>query len=378
MSTAMKRRIGRALVAALGVGLNAVAAADVEGHYVTRNLVSDGTIAADHVDANLVNAWGLTALPATPWWVADNGTGVATLYDQAGVAQPQPKPLVVALPGAGAPAAPTGAASNATCDFVITLDGTTAPARFLFASEDGTISAWTRPPPPAPLPTHAVVVVDHSAAGAVFKGLALAATPAGSRLYATNFHDAVVEVFDGAFAPVAAPGAFVDPGIPAGFAPFGIMIHGDTVYVTYAKQDAARHDDVKGPHLGFVSAFGLDGTFLRRVASRGKLDAPWGLALAPADFGQASGRLLVGNFGDGHIVSFRLAGEGDDAGGDGNGAYLTGPGGRLHVDGLWALAFGNGAVAGPTNVLFFTAGPAGETHGLFGRIDLAPHPGDRD
>ncbi|HEX8908067.1 MAG TPA: TIGR03118 family protein, partial [Anaeromyxobacteraceae bacterium] len=161
-------------------------------------------------------------------------------------------------------------------------------------------------------------------------------------------------------------------------APFGIMIHGDTVYVTYAKQDAARHDDVKGPHLGFVSAFGLDGTFLRRVASRGKLDAPWGLALAPADFGQASGRLLVGNFGDGHIVSFRLAGEGDDDGGNGNGAYLTGPGGRLHVDGLWALAFGNGAVAGPTNVLFFTAGPAGETHGLFGRIDLAPHPGDRD
>jgi uncharacterized protein (TIGR03118 family) len=364
----MRWRGARAAGAAwVGAAVLAASTARAEvGRYAVRNLVSDGAVAAEHVDPNLVNAWGLTALPATPWWVSDNGTGVATLYDQDGVAQPQPTPLVVALPGAGEPAAPTGAAANTTSEFVITLDGTTAPARFLFASEDGTVSAWTRPPPPAPAPTHAVVVVDHASAGAVFKGLALAATPAGARLYATNFHDAVVEVFDGTFAPVTAPGAFVDPGIPAGFAPFGIQVAGGAVYVTYAKQDAAGHDDVAGHGLGFVSAFGLDGAFLRRVASRGKLDSPWGLAIAPPSFGPASGHLLVGNFGDGHIVVFPL--DADDA--EDRGKYLHGLHGRIEIDGLWALEFGNGAAAGPANVLFFTAGPQDESHGLFGRIDL--------
>lgn len=358
----------RRVVVACAAWLGALGAAADGDKFVVRNLVSDGAVAAEHVDANLVNAWGLTSLSTTPWWVADNGTGVATLYDGEGVAQPQPTPLVVGLPGAGGPAAPTGAASNATSGFVITLDGTTAPARFLFASEDGTLSAWTRPPPPAPAPTHGLVVVDHSTAGAVFKGLALADTPAGPRLYATDFHGAAVEVFDDTFASVSAPGGFVDPGIPAGFAPFGIAVVGDVVYVTYAKQDAARHDDVAGNGLGFVSAFALDGTFMRRIATRGKLNAPWGIAVAAASFGPHAGRLLVGNFGDGHIISYPVGGEED---GQGNGGkFVTTKQGRVTIDGLWALRFGNDGAAGPSGTLFFTAGPFDEKHGLFGRIDF--------
>ncbi|HUL61229.1 MAG TPA: TIGR03118 family protein [Anaeromyxobacteraceae bacterium] len=356
---------------------------EAEGQYLRRDLVSDGFLPAEQPpDADLVNAWGLAALPTSPWWIADNGTALSTLYDGDGEKQA----LRVAIPGAGgAPAAPTGLVANTTTDFVIMMGPTTAPARFMFASEDGTLSAWTLTTPPS---TTAVGVIDNSASGAVYKGLSLASTAAGSRLYATNFHEGVVEVFDGAFAPVPSPGAFMDPAIPAGFAPFGILAAGGVVYVTYAKQDADRHDDVQGPHLGFVDAYATDGTLLHRVASRGKLDAPWGLAVAPADFGPHSGRLLVGNFGDGHIVSYALHGDrgdgrrdridmaergrDDDDDGGGAGRYLTARGGRVTIDGLWALAFGNGARAGPTNALFFTAGPGDEAHGLFGRIDFVP------
>jgi uncharacterized protein (TIGR03118 family) len=333
----------------------------VDGHYVQRNLVSDGFVPAEHLDANLVNGWGITALPTSPWWVSDNGTGKATLYDGNGV----PQALVVSVTGAGgAPAAPTGNVANTLPAFSVTIGTATANARFMFASEDGTLSAWILPG------TVSAVVVDHSAAGAVYKGLALASPSAGPRLLAANFHAGAVEVFDGAFAPVPSPGAFVDPGIPSGFAPFGIRTLGDVVYVTYAEQDAALHDDVSGKHLGFVSAFAQDGTFLRRIASGGKLNSPWGLALAPASFGPASGRLLVGNFGDGHLVSYAL--DGSEAEADDGGVYLTGKGGRITIDGLWGIAFGNDARAGPSSALFFAAGPGGEAHGLFGRIDFVP------
>ncbi len=332
------------------------------GIYVQTNLVSDGFVAAKFTDPDLKNGWGLAALPASPWWVSDNGSGLATLYDKDGVKQAR----VVTIPGAGgAQGTPTGVMANTTGDFPVTLGATTAPARFIFAGEDGTISAWTLTDPPSAM---AAIVVDNSASGAVQKGLAVASTPGGSRLYVTNFHEGTVEVYDGSFAPAPSAG-FVDPGIPAGFAPFGIRAIGELVYVTYAMQDADREDDVAGQHLGYVSAFGLDGTFLRRIASRGKLNAPWGLALAPSDFGRHSGRLLVGNFGDGHIVSFAADGSEDD---DGGGAYLTAKGGRVTIDGLWGISFGNGAAAGPTNALFFAAGPGDEEHGLFGRIDFMP------
>jgi uncharacterized protein (TIGR03118 family) len=358
------------------------------GHYVQRNLVSDGFVPAEHTDANLVNAWGITHLPTTPWWVSDNGANVATLYDGNGIAQFPPQPLVVGITGGqGGAGDPDGVVANATTHFVVSSGGASGPARFIFASEDGTISGWNPgvppPIPPATRSTMTVVAVDNSSpdplGGAVYKGIAIASTPAGDRLYATDFRGGRVEVFDGTFAPVAGP-SFVDPGIPAGYAPFGIRTIGDTVYVTYALQDDAKHDDVAGKHHGFVSAFATDGTFLRRIASRGKLNSPWGLALAPvAGFGRFSGKLLVGNFGDGRIIGYSLDGSDDNADDEeGGGAFLTGKGGPITIDGLWGIDFGNDAAAGPANTLFFAAGPDHENHGLFGRIDFAsgePQPG---
>lgn len=373
-----------------------------KGRYVQRNLVSDGFVPAEHTDPNLVNAWGMARLATSPWWISDNGASVTTLYDGEGVAQFGTPPLVVRITGAGGgPGAPDGAVANPTSSFAVSARGASGPARFLFASEDGTISGWNPgvppPTPPDTRSTETIVAVDHSSpdplGGAVYKGLAIASTPAGDRLYATDFRQGRVDVFDGTFAPVAMPGAFVDPGIPDGFAPFGIQALGDTVYVTYARQDATRHDDVAGKHLGFVSAFATDGTFLRRVASGGKLDSPWGVALAPASgFGRFGGKLLVGNFGDGHIIGYRLDGrrdegdeadddkghgdgeaEADDHGGAG-GQYLTGAFGRITIQGLWGIGFGNDAAAGPSSALFFAAGPGEESHGLFGRIDFVPDP----
>lgn len=349
------------------------------GHatYAERDLVSDGNVPAEHTDLNLVNSWGLDALPTTPWWIADNGKGVSTLYDGDGIAQPlppaTPSPLVVTLPGASAP---TGLVANPGPDFSITLEGATGPARFLFASEDGVIDAWMKT---TPLSTVAVTKVDATPMGAVFKGLAISTgTSLGSRLYATDFHNFLVRVYDGNFNEITQPGQFTDSKIPAGFSPFGIRVFKGVVLVTYAMKEADGDDDVKGAGLGFVDAYSLNGKLLARVASRGKLNAPWGLALAPAGFGRNSFRLLVGNFGDGHIVSFglhrhdgRKRGEqNDDL--DDDGAYLESSGGPIVIDGLWALSFGTGGVAGPTSTLFFTAGPNDEADGLFGRLDLVP------
>jgi uncharacterized protein (TIGR03118 family) len=277
------------------------------------------------------------------------------------------------------------ATANPGAAFAVTSGGASGAARFIFASEDGTISGWNPgvppPVPPATRSTVTVVMVDSSPFGASYKGLAIATASSGDRLYATDFHNGKVDVFDGSFAPVALPGAFVDPHLPAGFAPFGIQAVDGTIYVTFAKQDADRGDEVAGPHLGFVSAFSTDGAFLGRIASRGKLNAPWGVALAPVTgFGRASGKLLVGNFGDGRIIAYSLPGAGHgekDVRGHGErdggtGSYLRGPRGPIAIDGLWGIGFGNGAAAGPVNVLYFAAGPEDEAHGLFGRIDFVP------
>jgi uncharacterized protein (TIGR03118 family) len=329
--------------------------------YEVTALVADTAGAARSVDANLVNGWGLVASPTSPWWLADNGTGRSTLYDGTGT----PQALVVDVPGAGGPAAPTGIVFNGGAAFLLHNGTTTAAARFLFASEDGTLSGWAGS-------TGAHVVVDSSAAGAVYKGLAIAATAAGDRLFATDFHNGRVDVFDGTFAPVAGP-AFVDRRLPRGYAPFGIRTLGGVVYVTYARQDAARHDEVDGRGRGFVSAFDTSGKLLGRIASRGHLDAPWGLALAPANFGSAAGQLIVGNFGDGRLIAYppfstsTPRGEEDEREGSG-GRLLRGASGPLSIDGLWGLSFGNGARAGPADRLYFAAGPGGEQHGLFGYI----------
>jgi uncharacterized protein (TIGR03118 family) len=329
--------------------------------YGQQNLVSDGAVPAGLVDAALVNAWGLVASATSPWWVADNGTGLSTLYNGNTGGKVS---LTVTVPGA-----PTGIVFNSGPGFVVTRGTKSGPARFIFASEDGTISGWN----PAVAATQAVVGVDNSAGGAVYKGLAIASTAAGDRLYATNFRAGTVDVFDAGFQPVS--DAFTDADLPPGYAPFGIRLLGSTIYVTYALQNADKHDDVAGEGHGFVNAFDTGGHLLRRVASRGRLDSPWGLALAPADFGDVSGDLLVGNFGDGHINAFdphRSRGQGEA---QQRGQLHAVDGRPIAIDGLWAIAFGNGAAAGPTNALFFTAGPIHEAHGLFGKLVVTSAPG---
>jgi len=296
----------------------------------------------------------------TPWWVADNQTDLSTLYNASGT----PLPLVVNVPGA-----PTGLVFHRDApDFTVSAGGASGPAIFLFDGEGGEIRGWNPgvPPPVAPATTSTDTEVGFASPdGAIYKGLAIATNP--SRLYATDFHNGRVDVFDGNFMPVNTPGAFTDPKLPAGFAPFGIQNIGDQIFVTYAKQDADAEDDVAGQALGFVDVFDRNGVLLDRVAQRGQLNAPWGLAMAPDDFGTYSGDLLVGNFGDGNINAYTQ---------NPNGTWQ--PAGQLRgsdrkpikIDGLWALQFGHGAIAnnGPTNTLFFTAGPNDENDGLFGSI----------
>jgi uncharacterized protein (TIGR03118 family) len=324
--------------------------------YDVHNLVSDGSVTADTTDTNLVNPWGIVFNPFGPAWVSDNGTGLSTLYDGAG----NISPLVVAIPNSDAP---TGIVYNdsaflRTTDFVVT-DGTkSGPALFMFATEAGTIAGWA---PSVDLP-HAFNAVDNSAGGAIYKGLALSAGGSGSLLYATDFHNRRIDVFDAAFQPVQVSGGFNDAMIPADFAPFGIQAINGDIYVTYAQQDADKVDDVHGRGLGYVDAFDPNGNLLQHVAMRGFLNAPWGLTVAPAGFGQFAGRLLVGNFGDGEINAYDLA-TGRWVG------WLTGNDRRpLQIDGLWGLSFGNGFLGQSVDTLYFTAGPDDEAHGAYGRI----------
>jgi uncharacterized protein (TIGR03118 family) len=326
--------------------------------YVVHNLVADQPGKADRVDADLINAWGLASLSSSPWWVTDNGTDRATVYTSDGAPFPSGSRLVVNIPNA-----PTGAVANGGSSFVISAASASGPALFLFATEEGKILGWNQAIPPA----QAVAAVDRSSAGAIYKGLAIASSGSGDRLYAADFHNGRVDVFDGSFAPVSRPGAFVDSKLPRGFAPFGIQAIGDRIFVSYAKQDAAREDDVDGQGLGFVDAFTTDGTFITRVANRGQLDAPWGMARAPANFGRFSGALLIGNFGNGQINAYRQR---SSRAYTFLGALRNGKSKPLVIDGLWSLQFGHGAANnGPTNTLFFTAGPDDEAHGLFGRIN---------
>ncbi len=324
-------------------------------------LDSDGFIDAPVTDDDLVNTWGLALNPAGLFWLANNGTDTATIYTGDGVAQT----LVVPLP---AGAAPTGVTFYSGNNFILD-DGTSAgPARFIFAGEEGEIFGWGPAISPPGQPASVVRAVDSSSGGAVYKGIALAITGSGERLYATDFRNRRVDVFDGAFEPVSlAPAAFVDPHVPAGFAPFGIASIRGRILVTFAKRDATGEDDIAGPGLGFVSVFDTDGSFIARIGTRGPLNAPWGMAIAPAGFGRFGGDLLVGNFGDGRIIAYRIADDLRSAFPEG---LLRKSDGRpIVIDGLWAINFGNGAAAAPLRTLFFTAGPGDEQHGLFGRIE---------
>ena len=324
--------------------------------YLQHNLVSDLPAHAEVQDKNLVNPWGITAGPTTPFWISDNGTGVSTLYDTDGRPFPAGDPLVVTIPppsGVTTHSAPTGVVFNGTNSFALPTGG---KALFIFAAEDGTISGWN-----LTSGKNAVQKVDHSAS-AVYKGVTIATHGGSDFIYATNFRTGNIDVFDTNFAPA---GSFSDTTLPAGYAPFGIQNIGGTIYVTFALQNAEKHDDVAGAGNGFVDIFNPTGTFTRLI-SNGALNSPWGLAKSPANFGEFSNSLLVGNFGDGTINAF------DSATGVLQGT-LHAPSGRpLTIQGLWGLLFGNGTNGGNPGFLYFTAGIPGpgqiEDHGLFGQI----------
>jgi len=335
--------------------------------YVATALVTDVagmqnpySSSTSHVDPNLVNAWGLVFNPQGFVWVANAGTSKSTLYDGNGV----PQSLVVAIPpnGAGGEAEPTGIVFNASTSFQVTQNGVTGTSIFIFAGEGGTIAGWS----PAVDMTHAVTAVDRSAAGAIYKGLARATQGGADFLYATDFHNGAVDVFDAGFNKVTlAAGAFTDPNLPAGYAPFGIQAIGNQLYVSFAKQDADAEDDVAGAGFGAIDVFDTAGTLVKRlVAVGGSLNAPWGMAVAPADFGTFSNALLVGNFGDGTIRAF------DPQTGNLLGTLAKPNGTPISIEGLWGIAFGNGLNSQPTNTLFFSAGPGDEAHGVYGRIDV--------
>jgi uncharacterized protein (TIGR03118 family) len=326
------------------------------GYTVTR-LVSDEHGVAPNTDPNLVNAWGLVAGPGTPWWVANNGTNTSTLYDGLGTLFPPPPngPLVVSVPGA-----PTGTVFNGGANFKVSNGTTDVASKFIFATEGGTILGW-----PGGV-TAAVQAVDSSASGAVYKGLAID----GDMLYATDFANGKVDVFDGSWNPVVMPGAFTDPFMPTGYGPFGIQNLNGNIFVTYAKQQAGSTDERAGHGLGIVDEYSPTGAFEQRVGSFRGLNAPWGLAWAPADgFGTHSGELLVGNFGDGRINVFVQRPSGQWLS---DSQLRDHDGHRITIDGLWALAFGNGTNNAPTTSLYFTAGPDEESHGLFGTVTANP------
>ena len=328
------------------------------------NLFSDvpGVAQTTDTKGQLVNPWGISFSPQGPFWLSDNGSGLSTLYS--GPGQIQQAGLVVTIPGvAGSGGTPTGTVFNGTGGFSVSGNGTSGSAFFIFASEDGTLSGWN---PNVDL-NNAIQVVDnskpggvnHSKLGAVYKGLAILTVKDGSFLYASNFRAGKVEIYDSNFQYVK---SFYDGKLPRGYAPFGIQAIGDKLYVTFAVQDAAKHDDVKGAGHGFVDVFSAHGKLLQRLISQGPLNSPWGIALAPANFGTFSNALLIGNFGDGWINAF------DPATGAQLGFLEDAHHAPIAVDGLWGLAFGNGFAAGRTNELFFTAGIQGESHGLFGKF----------
>jgi uncharacterized protein (TIGR03118 family) len=356
-----------AVVAALSISLLLAQQATPRAHasqgfYQQTNLVSDLPGVALVTDPHLVNPWGIVHGPTTPFWISDNGMGVSTLYNGTGAPFPVGSPLVVTIPPphgspAGTLAAPTGVVFNGTTGFVVSNGTVSGAALFIFATEDGTISGWNRN-----VDVHNAILEVDKSPGAVYKGLAMGSNSSGTFLYATNFRAGTVDVFDSQFHQVSLSGSFTDPNLLPGYAPFGIANINGNLYVTYALQNAAKHDDVAGPAHGFVDIYDTNGHLIRRLATRGRLNSPWGLAMAPANFGRFSNDLLVGNFGDGRINAV------DPATGDFLGQLRDANNNPITINGLWGLDFGNDANAGPSTTLFFTAGLNDEANGLFGSL----------
>jgi len=346
------------ILATSGVGTAAADPGKARPALTEVDLVSNVPGRAAITDAHVQNAWGLALGPTTPLWVANNGTNTATLYAGGiGGATPTVVPLVVTIPGG----APTGQVFNGTDGFVVTGPGGSGPARFMFVSEGGDLVGWN--------PTADPVVAGQSTAslakhvdGAIFKGLTTATTAFGSFLLAADFHNARIDVFDTSFNLIQPPAPFfTDPALPAGYAPFNVAVLGGKIYVSYAKQDADAADEVAGPGKGFVDVYSGFGLLERRLVSRGALNAPWGMEIAPASFGKFAGDLLVGNFGDGRITAV------DRRSGHVDGQLRDSRGKTMVIDGLWALLRGT-ATTGGTDTVWFSAGPDDEANGLVGQI----------
>jgi uncharacterized protein (TIGR03118 family) len=353
---AMSRRT-LALAAAITLLLGVVAPAsarniNADNLYGLHVLFSD-VPGLGQPDASLKNGWGISHRATSPWWVSNNGTDTSTLYNTQTAGQETKLGLTVTVPNG-----PTGQVANTSTEFAVDAGDGSGPlaSLFIFANENGEIYGWNG--------KGTLAIPGASTPGAIYLGLAIGGSGSSTHLYAGNFHTGKVDVFDGDWNLVQLAGDFTDPTLPAGYAPFGIQGAGDTIYVAYAKQDEDQEEEVHGEGFGYVSAFNLDGTFAGRVASAGDLNAPWGIAQAPGDFGKFSGDLLVGNFGDGRIHAFNATADGWEPHG-----LIKGTDHRpIVIDGLWGIGFGNGAAAGPTNTLFFAAGPEDETEGLFGSI----------
>jgi uncharacterized protein (TIGR03118 family) len=340
-----------ALVAVLLAAAGAGASRSLVAYNVYPLISDSSAVQAALADTSLVNGWGLSASASSPWWAANNKTNTSTLYSGVG----SKNALTVTVAGG-----PTGTVANAsTTDFLISQNGVTASSRFLFDTQAGQVLGWS----PTVNGTAAVTAVDNSANGAEYVGLATL----NDRLYATDFHNAKVDAFDASFKPLSL--GFSDPKIPKGWAPFGIQALNGNIFVTYAKQDKAKRISIPGGGQGYVDEFDPNGKLIAGVASKGTshapLNAPWGLALAPANYGAFGGDLLVGNFGNGRISAYQQLASGKWVF---KGQLRVANGAPIVLDGLWAIAFGNGASAGPTNNLYFLAGPSGQTHGLFGFI----------
>ncbi len=335
--------------------------------YAQTNILSDIPGMAPNTDSHLLNPWGLSYAPGGPFWVSDNNGGVTTVYNSQGVSELN---AIKIPPPAGSPAGsmgtPTGTVYNSNGSaFDVTANGASGSSLFIFATEDGTIAGWS---PSVDNGTQAVIAVDNSSNpsagnGAVYKGLAIG-TDSSNRLllYAANFRAGTIDVFDQNFKPTTVSGGFADPTIPQGFAPFNIQDLNGKLYVTYAKQDASKHDDVGGAGNGYVDVFNTDGVLQKRLVSQGPLNSPWGLAIAPANFGPFSNDLLVGNFRDGTVNAF------DPTAGTFEGTLSDANGNPIVINYVWALMFGNGGQGGSTNTLYFTAGLNNEQDGLFGSL----------
>jgi uncharacterized protein (TIGR03118 family) len=359
--------VATAAATALPAGAAATADRSSAGEFMQTNLVSDRSDqGAQLVDPNLKNPWGLAFSATSPLWVSDNNAAAATLYSIApGGTSVKQVPLTVMLPGGrvstGDGGSPTGQVFNGGTGFVVTTAAGSGPARFIFSAEAGQITAWN----PAADPTTAGVstaTVEYSSPTAVYKGLTIATNDSGTFLYASNFHDGTVDVFDTSFHLVHLAGNFMDEDIPSNYAPFGIQNVNGLIYVTYAEQNSLKHDDVAGHGHGFIDVYTSNGFLIERLASHGSLNSPWGMALAPAGFGELGGALLVGDFGDGRINAFNPF----------NGRFLGQLGNEdnkpLTIDGLWGLAFGTASTGG-TGTLLFSAGINGEQDGLLGAIN---------